>query len=330
MSKSLNTNLNRAKILKPDEYYTQRIDIENELKHYSDHFKDKVVFCNCDDPRVSNFFHYFSHKFEALGLKKLITTCYKSHDMDLFSDKKSEEAIYLIYEGDKNKNRIPDASEIEVKPLKGDGDFRSDECIELLQEADVVVTNPPFSLFSEYISQLIEYDKKFIVMGDQNQITTRPIFQFVFEKKLWLGVDNGGTKWFQVPDHYHIETESRQKTENGVKYHSKGNIAWWTNLDVFKRHVDVTLYKKYHCNEQEYPFYDNTNVINVDKVKEIPVDYDGVMGVPITFLDKHNPDQFEIVGIANASRYLGDPKYKCHAMLNGQRKYNRLVIKPAK
>ena len=156
MSKSLNTNLNRAKILKPDEYYTQKIDIENELKHYADHFKNKTVLCNCDDPRISNFFHYFSNKFEALGLKKLITTCYKNQDMDLFSTKKSEEAIYLVYEGDKNNNRIPDISEIAIKPLKGDGDFRSEECIELLKEADIVVTNPPFSLFSEYVSQLME------------------------------------------------------------------------------------------------------------------------------------------------------------------------------
>ena len=327
MSKSLNLNLNRAKQLKPDEYYTQKVDIENELKHYSDHFKGKVVLCNCDDPRVSNFFHYFSHKFEALGLKKLITTCYKSQEMDLFSTKKSEEAIYLVYEGDKNKNRIPDKSEIEIKPLKGDGDFRSEECIELLKEADIVVTNPPFSLFTEYVNQLVEYDKKFIVMGDQNQITHKDIFNIVFKKKLWLGVDNGGTKWFRVPDSYSIDTPSRQKVEDGIKYHSKGNIAWWTNPEVFKRNVDITLYKKYEGNEDEYPFYDNSNVINVNKNADIPIDYDGAMGVPITFLDKHNPKQFEILGISNASRYLGDPKYMCKALINGKRIYNRLVIK---
>jgi len=329
MSKPLNSNLTRAKQLKPDEYYTQKVDIENELKHYSDHFKGKVVLCNCDDPRVSNFFHYFSHKFEALGLKKLITTCYKSQDMDLFSSKKSEEAIYLVYEGDKNKNRIPDKSEIEIKPLKGDGDFRSEECIELLKEADIVVTNPPFSLFTEYVSQLMEYDKKFIIMGDQNQITTKNVFNFVFQKKLWLGVDNGGTKWFKVPDHYTIDTPTRQKIEDGIKYHSKGNIGWYSNLDVYKRHIDVTLYKKYYGNEHEYPFYDGTDIINVDLVSEIPVDYDGVMGVPITFLDKHNPDQFEILGISNSARYIGYPEYKFLAIINGKKKYNRLVIRPA-
>ena len=294
---SSNTNLHKAKNNKKDEFYTQLSDIENELRHYKEHFKDKVVYCNCDDPRVSNFFHYFSYNFEHLGLKKLIATCYKNQDADLFSTNTSERAVYLEYKNKKNGNKVPDANEIGVKPLKGDGDFRSQESIDLLKQADIVVTNPPFSLFREYVAQLIEYDKKFLIIGNQNNFTYKEIFKLVKENKIWAGVDNGGTKWFKVPDHYDIQTETRIKTVDGQKYFSMGSVYWFTNVDTRRRHEDIILYKTYYGNENQYPTYDNYDAINVNKVADIPMDYKGLMGVPITFIDKYNPDQFEILGI---------------------------------
>lgn len=330
--KSLKENLVRAKKNKNDEFFTQLTDIDKELKHYKHHFKDKVVFCNCDDPRISNFFHYFSYNFEKLGLKKLVTTCYKNQNLELFSDNNSEQAISLEYTGDKNGNNVPDLREIGIKILKGDGDFRSEESIELLKQADIVVTNPPFSLFREYVTQLIEYERKFLIIGDQNAITYKEIFKLIKENKIWTGVDNGGTKWFQVPDHYDIKTESRKKIENGKQYFSKGSIFWFTNLDIYKRHEDIILYKKYI--EEEYPKYDNYNAINVDKVADIPMDYKGVMGVPITFIDKYNPDQFELLGIMNTGeenigiRYEGTPHGR--PMINGVEKYLRILIKNKK
>jgi len=295
--KSLNNNLKKAKSEKNDEFYTELTDIEKELRHYKEHFKDKVVFCNCDDPRISNFFHYFSYNFEALGLKKLITTCYKNQDRDLFSKHQSEKAIYLEYNGDKNGDKVPNPEEIGIIELNGDGDFRSEESIELLKQADIIVTNPPFSLFREYVAQLIEHDKKFLIIGNQNNLTYKEIFKLVKENKIWTGVDNGGTKWFKVPDHYEIETETRIKTENGQKYFSMGSVYWFTNLDNRKRHEDIILFKKYKGNEEEYPKYDNYDAININKVAGIPMDYKGLMGVPITFIDKYNPEQFEILGI---------------------------------
>jgi hypothetical protein len=215
MAKSQNKNLHKAKKGKNDEFYTQLSDIERELKHYKPHFKGKVVYCNCDDPRVSNFFHYFSYNFEKLGLKKLITTCYKNQNADLFSQNDSERAIYLEYNGDKNGNNVPDPKEIGIHYLEGDGDFRSKESIELLKQADIVVTNPPFSLFREYVAQLIDYDKSFLILGHQNAITYKEIFSLIKLNKLWLGMDNGGTKWFNVNDDYDIETESRKKVVDG-------------------------------------------------------------------------------------------------------------------
>jgi hypothetical protein len=303
MAKSLNNNLTKAKAGKNDEFYTELTDIEKELRHYKTHFKDKVVFCNCDDPRVSNFFHYFSFNFEKLELKKLIATCYKNQNMDLFSDHKSEKAIYLEYNGDKNGDNIPNPEEIGIKQLKGDGDFRSQESIELLKQADIVVTNPPFSLFREYVAQLIEYDKKFLIIGNQNNLTYKEIFKLVKENKIWTGVDNGGTKWFKVPDHYDIETETRIKIENSQKYFSMGSVYWFTNLDLSKRHEDLILYKTY--TPEKYPKYDNYDAIEVSKVTEIPIDFKGAMGVPITFLDKHNPEQFEILGITDRENDSG-------------------------
>lgn len=332
-SSSLNRNLKRARAEKNDEFYTQLTDIEKELKHYKGHFKNKVVFCNCDDPRVSNFFHYFSYNFEALGLKKLITTCFKSQERDLFSKHKSEKAICLEYSGIKNGDKVPNPKEIGIIKLKGDGDFRSTESIELLKQADIVVTNPPFSLFREYVAQLIDHKKKFLIIGNQNNLTYKEIFKLVKENKIWTGVDNGGTKWFKVPDHYEIETESRIKTENGQKFFSMGNVYWFTNLDNKKRHEDLILYKNYFGNEDEYPSFDYYDAINVNKVADIPIDFKGAMGVPITFIDKYNPDQFEIISSNDVRRNESIP-IKEHGLIkdkegaiNGKPTYVRVLIK---
>lgn len=295
IKKVLNKNLHSAKKGKNDEFYTQLEDIERELKHYKEHFKDKVVYCNCDDPRVSNFFHYFSYNFEHLGLKKLIATCYKSKERDLFSDNQSEVAIYLEYNGDKNGDNVPNVEEIGIHHLKGDGDFRSSESIELLKQADIVVTNPPFSLFREYVAQLVEYDKKFVIIGNQNAITYKDTFQLVKENKIWFGHSiHSGDREFRVPDSYPLNASGNRIDENGNKYIRVKGVRWFTNLDYKERYEDLILYKTY--NEKEYLKYDNYDAININKTKEIPMDYAGVMGVPITFLDKYNPTQFEIIG----------------------------------
>ena len=326
MAKSLNNNLHKAKTGKNDEFYTELTDIEKELRHYKNHFKGKTVFCNCDDPRISNFFHYFSYNFENLGLKKLITTCYKNQNSDLFSEHSSEKAIYLAYTGDKNGDRVPNPEEIGIIHLQGDGDFRSAECVELLKEADIVVTNPPFSLFREYVAQLVEYDKKFLIVGNQNNLTYKEIFKLVKENKIWTGVDNGGTKWFKVPNHYEIETETRIKTENGQKYFSMGSVYWFTNLDNQKRHEDIILFKTYYGNEHEYPIYDNYEAINVNKVADIPNDFAGMMGVPITFIDKYNPEQFEILGIDRVLIEESTGKVS-RFRINEKEIYARVIIK---
>ena len=294
---SANRNFQDAKTAQEDEFYTQLGDIERELRHYKSHFKGKVVYCNCDDPRVSNFFHYFSYNFEKLGLKKLIATCYKSQTADLFSQNDSEEAIYLEYDGDRNDNKVPDPEEIGIKPLRSDGDFRSAESIELLKRADIVVTNPPFSLFREYLAQLMKYDKTFIIVGNQNVISYKEVFPLIKGGRMWLGHNSGDMK-FKVPDYYEPRATRFWVDENGQKWRSMGNACWFTNLDISKRHEDLILYKSY--NPAEYPSYDNFDGIEVAKTADIPVDYDGVMGVPLTFLDKHNPEQFEIVGITRA------------------------------
>jgi hypothetical protein len=309
MAKSLNNNLKKAKSGKNDEFYTELTDIEKELRHYKDHFKGKTVFCNCDDPRVSNFFHYFSYNFEALGLKKLITTCYKNQNSDLFSEHKSESAIYLEYTGDKNGNRVPDAEEIGIINLKGDGDFRSPESISLLKEADIVVTNPPFSLFREYVAQLIEYDKKFLIVGHQNAIKYKEIFPLIRDNKIWLGFGfNGGAAHF-INKHYEDYASANNHKEGMIRV---SGVHWFTNLDIRKRHEDIILYKTYYGNETNYLKYENFDAINVDITKDIPMDYAGYIGVPITFMDKYNPDQFEIigVGIANLGLEMGIQPYK--------------------
>lgn len=304
---SSNSNLHQAKNNKKDEFYTQLSDIENELRHYKQHFKDKVVYCNCDDPRISNFFHYFSYNFEHLGLKKLIATCYKNQDADLFSTNESEKAIYLEYTGDKNGNSVPDTSEIGIKALKGDGDFRSPESIELLKQADIVVTNPPFSLFREYVAQLIEYDKKFVIVGHQNAITYKDTFKLIKENKLWLGYGFKGGAGHFINSQYEDYATAGDHKEGMIRV---SGVHWFTNLDIEKRHEDLILHKKYTT--EEYCTYDNYDAINVNKTKDIPVDYNGDMGVPITFLDKFNPDQFAIVGlgISNSGIEIGVQPYK--------------------
>lgn len=299
--KAKNRSFHDAKNSKQDEFYTQLTDIEKELKHYKKHFNGKVVYCNCDDPRVSSFFHYFSYNFEKLGLKKLITTCYKNQEMDLFSQKDSEQAIYLEYEGDKNDNNVPDLEEIGVEHLESDGDFRSEESIHLLKQADVVVTNPPFSLFREYVAQLIEYNKKFVFVGNQNAISYKEVFDLVVENKIWLG-NKSGDMAFRVPDYYEPRETRYWEDEHGQKWRSLGNACWFTNLDIAKRHEEIILYRTY--SPEEYPTYVNFDAIEVGKTKDIPMDYEGCMGVPITFLGKHNPEQFEIIG---SSRTLAKP-----------------------
>ena len=333
--KSQNTNLNlrKAGTAKKDEFYTQLSDIERELKHYKKHFKDKVVLCNCDDPRVSNFFHFFSYNFEKFGLKKLIATCYKNQDSDLFSQNNSERAIYLEYTGDKNGNNVPDAEEIGIKHLQGDGDFRSKECIELLKQADIVVTNPPFSLFREYVAQLVEYDKKFVIIGNLNALTYRDIFKLVKENKLWFGHSiHSGDREFRVPQDYPLNAAGSRVDEEGNKYIRVKGVRWYTNLDFNERHEDLILYKTY--NEEEYPKYDHYDGINVDKTKDIPMDYKGNMGVPITFLDKYNPEQFEIIDGLNRYSILEGPtpetQGKYLSQVNGKPIYVRIIIKNKK
>ncbi len=294
---SLNRSLHAAKATKQDEFYTQLSDIEKELRHYTAHFEGKTVLCNCDDPRKSQFFHYFSYNFERLKLKKLISTCYKSSSPDLFSQHDAERGAYLVYEGDKDGDRVPGPDEVIVCTFQGDGDFRSPECVELLEEADIVVTNPPFSLFREYVQQVIEHDKKFLIIGNHNAITYKEIFPLIRDNKIWLGYTHPVA--FVVPDHYEQRSTRSWRDENGVNWRSLGNACWFTNLDIAKRHEDLPLYRTF--DPATYPRYDNYDAVEVSAYKNIPADYDGVMGVPITFLEHHNPDQFEIVGTLESS-----------------------------
>ena len=323
VSKASNKNLNKAKKAKKDEFYTQLSDIEREMRHYKSQFKNKVVYCNCDDPRVSNFFHYFSYNFEKLGLKKLITTCYKSQEMDLFSKSDSEQALYLVYEGDKNGSNAPDTEEIGIKYLKGDGDFRSSESIELLLQADIIVTNPPFSLFREYVKQLIENDKKFLIIGHQYAITYKEIFPLIKENKIWLGYGFKRNMAHFISN-YEDEAADLDKKEGMIRV---SGVQWFTNLDVSKRHEEMILFKNY--SPEEFPKYDDFDAIEVGKTAHIPVDYPGVMGVPITFLNKYNPEQFEIVGCLGT--YAPDGYSLAGAIhLNGKKIFARIAIRNRK
>lgn len=318
--------LNTAKSGKNDEFYTILSDIERELKHYKTHFKNKTVLCNCDDPKVSNFFVYFSRNFGKLGLKKLITTCYKNRDPDLFSKHDSKLGVYLEYEGERNGNRVPTAKQIGIHPLEGNGDFRSEECINLLKQADIVVTNPPFSLFREYVAQLVEYGKKFLIIGTWNAITYKEIFKLIKDNKLWIGVNsNRNFLGFIVPKHYPLHGTEARVDENGNRIVSTNTTCWFTNLDVKKRHDDLILYKTY--NPQEFSKYDNYDAIEVSKTADIPVDYEGVMGVPVTFLDKYNPEQFEIVASNRGIDQDPNGIYGRGSYLNGKETFKRLFIR---
>lgn len=301
---------------KNDEFYTLLTDIEKEMRHYRKHFKGKTVLCNCDDPFESNFFKYFVLNFNRLGLKKLIATCYATspianQQLSLFDvvggdeeqrNKPYKAVVTKVYDvtGDGGVDMFDVAElfkthENELVELEGNGDFRSEECLALLDEADIVVTNPPFSLFREYVATLMEHEKKFIIIGNSNAITYKEVFPLIMQDRLWLGVTRSGTgsMWFRIMDDFPVK--SGQKVENGVRYQTIGNSAWFTNLDVKKRHEELILVKRY--SPEEYPRYDNYDAIEVSKIVDIPLDYAGVMGVPITFLGKYNPDQFEIVGI---------------------------------
>lgn len=325
-------NLNAAKVAKKDEFYTQLSDIERELQHYWQHFRGKVVLCNCDDPYESNFFKYFALRFNQLGLKKLICTCYNGSPVtgnelafhfDGFDDDEPKKIAYKVEiteVKDENGDGAVDLSDVQYL-LKSDrnvlsilktGDFRSQECIELLKEADIVVTNPPFSLFREYIGQLMKYQKKFLIIGNMNSITCKEIFPYVQNNKMWIGPSiSSGDRKFYVPDDYPLNAAGCGVDSDGKRFIRVKGVRWFTNLDHNKRHEDLDLVCRY--SEDEYPTFDNFDAIEVGKTSDIPYDYDGIMGVPITFLDKYNPDQFEILGLTQIG---------CHDLCPDTKRYN--------
>jgi len=356
---SSNSNLHKANKAKKDEFYTQLIDIEKELKHYKEQFRGKVVYCNCDDPFESNFFKYFASNFNALGLKKLIATSYKpspiaNTQLDLFGDDitptkskgrpKATANKFIINEvSDLDSDGAFDLRDIaeqlkanknnEWSPLKGDGDFRSEESIELLKQADIVVTNPPFSIFTEYINQLTEYDKKFLIIGNTNAITYKEVFKLIKDNKLRTGYTNFNVgMFFEVPDnwekYHHVD-------EKGKKIARVSTSCWYTNLDVEKHKQDIILYKKY--DPTNYPKYDNYDAIEVGRRKKdgkwegrvelIPMDYGGHMGVPVTFIDKHNPNQFEIIGHIGSVGVDGIYSFANAIYLNKKKLFKRILIR---
>ncbi len=312
-----NELLQKAKKSKCDEFYTQLSDIERELQYYKEHFNGKVVYCNCDDPQTSNFFKYFYLNFKELKLKKLIASCYKEQVIDLFTTETNSNGFFYEYTGDNGEK--PTSSNIVY--FRGDGDFRSQESIRLLQQSDIVVTNPPFSLFREYVAQLIKYDKKFLIIGNINAITYKEIFKLIKENKAWLGINLGrGISGFIVPEHYDLYGTEVRIDDLGNRIVSPNNCLWLTNLETFQRHENILLTKKYIGHESEYPKYDNCNGINVNKTQDIPSDYAGLMGVPITFLHKFNPNQFEIIKFRKGD----DDK---DLSINGKCPYFRILIK---
>ena len=354
-----NDNLTAARLGRNDEFYTQLTDIKRELQHYWPHFRDKVVLCNCDDPYESNFFKYFALRFNQLGLKKLICTCYNGSpirgnelmiDFGDFTEepKKIAYKVEITEVKDMNGDGAVDLSDV-YQLLKYDssiltilktGDFRDSECIELLKEADIVVTNPPFSLFREYIAQLMEYEKKFLIIGNVNAITYKEVFPLIKENKVWLGPSiTSGDRKFNVPDDYPLNAATCGVDEDGKRYIRVKGVRWFTNLDHYKRHEELDLVCRY--TPEEYPKYDNYNAINVGKTADIPFDYEDIMGVPITFLDKYNPEQFEIIwqacGNTRASapaEILDSLNYTPHSedrggcgVVKGKRQYARILIR---
>lgn len=359
-------SLTNALKAKKDEFYTQLSDIEKEMWHYKTYFKEKVVLCNCDDPFESHFFKYFAMNFNALGLKKLIATCYAGspfagEELKYYTDKDGQvsflpitDATPFVAESGRNPYKIEitevtdengdgaiDLSDVEyliknkhntLTLLEGDGDFRSTECIELLQQADVVVTNPPFSLFREYVAKLIEYKKEFIIIGNQNAVTYKEIFPLIKEGKLWYGASiHSHGRDFRVPDDYPLNAFEYRTDKNGHKYINVKGVRWFTNIDYEKRHEKMILYKTY--TSEEYPQYDNYDAIEVSKTADIPCDYFGIMGVPITFLDKYNPDQFEIIWTTDRGGDgqldgLKKPHERFDApVINGKGVYKRILIR---
>lgn len=333
-----NADLNKAAKAKKDEFYTQLTDIEKEMRYYRDFFRGKSVLCNCDDPFESNFFKYFAMNFNSLRLKKLIATCYATSPVagkefeyyidqngQLSFDKRSDDAVSITRESarkpykieitevtDANGDGRVDLSDVEyllknrkneLTLLDGDGDFRSQECIDLMKQADVVVTNPPFSLFRAFVAQLVKYEKHFLIIGNINAVTYKEVFPLIMQNRIWLGASiHSGDREFRVPDSYPLNASGCRIDENGTKYIRVKGVRWFTNIDYAARHEDLVLYK--HYTPEEYPHYDNYDAIEVSKTADIPCDYYEEMGVPITYLDKHNPDQFDIVG---SSRDLGRP-----------------------
>ena len=312
-----NSDLTVAKSAKKDEFYTQLTDIEKELRHYRKHFKDKVVLCNCDDPFESNFFKYFVLNFNRLGLKKLMATCYTgspiaNQQLSIFDvlgntekveNKPYKAIVTTVYDksGDGSVDMLDVAElfksgENTLTELIGDGDFRSAECLALLDESDIVVTNPPFSLFREYVATLMEHDKKFIIIGNINAVSTKEIFPLVMDNKMWIGPSiHSGDRAFYVPDDYPLTAAGCGIDETGRKFIRVKGVRWFTNLDVKQRHEEMILVRRFKA--EDYPRYENYDAIDVSKTSDIPCDYSDVMGVPITFLDKYSPDQFEILGI---------------------------------
>ena len=321
-----NKDLHAARKGKNNEFYTQMADITKEMNNYTDHFKGKIVYCNCDDPKESKFFDYFTKRFHGLGLNKVITTCYKNSNWKHFSKHNSDQAVWLEYKGDLIEGkRKPDLDKTSVKPLIEDGDFRSDECVALLKEADIVVTNPPFTLFRDYIELLMNNNKKFIVLGNMNAITVKSIFPYFKQNKIWYGPSiNSGDREFGVPDDYPLTAAGCRTDENGKKFVKVKGVRWFTNLDFKQRYEDIPLTQTY--SPSKHPNYDECDAINVDAVDDIPRDYKGVMGVPISFMDKWNPDQFEILGLDDHT--LEFPKWRGRGPnLNGEPRYRRIMIR---
>lgn len=285
---SNNSLLQKAKKSKSDEFYTQLCDIERELQYYTNCFRDKIVYCNCDNPRYSNFYRFFRENYKRLGLRKLIASCYAEQSEDIFQNGEGDTAFYIEYQGESLPERITQ--------FNGNGDFRSNECVALLQQADIVVTNPPFSLFREFVSQIVRHKKQFLIIGNVNAITYREIFDLIQKNQVWLGINLGrGISGFIVPPHYNLYGTEARINEDGQRIVSTNGCLWLTNLENTHRHEDLNLTKQYKGNEERYPKYENCNGINIDRTQDIPKDYAGIMGVPITFLHKYNPDQFEII-----------------------------------